>query len=286
VAVVLGLLVAASYGAADFSGGLAAKRLPALTAVVLSQACGLPLMTVLALVGGGEMGARVLALGAASGVAGGIGLACLYRGLASGQMSVVAPITGVGAALVPLAWGLVQGERPSGAAFAGVAIAVVAVALISHSADDVIESATDAETVANLRLLLVLAVTAGVAFGLVFVLLAETGDDAGFWPLTSARAASIVLLGAMTIASGRSLSPRGSHAGAALAAAGVLDITANALFLLGARRGLLSIVAVLSSLYPAATVLLARIVLRERLVRTQLAGLALASTGIVLIAAG
>jgi uncharacterized membrane protein len=284
MAVVLGLLVALSYGAADFFGGLSSKRAPVAAVVVLSQVTGLPLLAVLVVVAGGEVTARVLALGAAAGVAGGVGLVCLYRGLASGRMSVVAPITAVGAAIVPVLWGLAQGERPSRVALVGVVLAVVAVALISHTADEAVDG-TD-ETVVPVESFVLLAVVAGIGFGLVFALLSETGDDAGFWPLVGARVTSITLLGLGVLATRQVLHPGRGGTFVRIAAAGVLDMTANAIFLLATRRGLLALVAVVSSLYPATTVVLARLVLDERLVPVQLAGLGMATTGVVLIAAG
>jgi drug/metabolite transporter (DMT)-like permease len=286
VAVVLGLLVAAAYGSGDFFGGLSAKRAASATGVVvLSQAMGLPVLAVLLLVADGEPTARVVLLGAGAGAVGGVGLTCLYRGLAIGRMSVVAPITSVGAAVVPVAWGRLQGEHPSALQMVGVVLAIVAVGFISRTGDEVVDGTTAPEPDAR-RPYLALAVAAGIAFGLVFVLLAETGDDAGFWPLVGGRAASITLLVAVALATRQSLSPGGRSALGPMAAAGVLDLTANALYLLAARRGLLAVVAVLSSLYPASTVLLARLVLKERLLRLQVGGLGLAVAGIALIAGG
>ena len=130
------------------------------------------------------------------------------------------------------------------------------------------------------------AVVAGVGFGTVFVLLAETGGGVGFWPLVAGRSTSIVLLGGAALVGGQSLRLPSPGPHRTIAAAGVLDVAANALYLLAARRGLLAVVAVLSSLYPAGTVLLARVVLAERFTRLQIAGLVLAATGVVLIAAG
>ena len=285
MAVVLGLLVAATYGAADFFGGLSAKRSPLAAVVVLSQLTGLAVVVVLVPIGGGEPTAHNLLLGAAAGAFGGIGLVCLYRGLAVGRMSVVAPITAVGAAVVPVGWALVaRGERPSTPALVGVAMAVVAVAFISRSADEAVDG--DHRPLASAATMLTLATIAGLGFGAVFVLLAETSADAGFWPLVGARASSISMLALGAVATKRTLRPGRGGAGWLIAWAGALDMTANALFLLAARRGLLALVAVLSSLYPAATVVLARVVLHERLGRIQLAGLGLAGAGIMLIAAG
>lgn len=284
MAVLLGLLVAATYGAGDFFGGLSSKKASVSAVVVLSQAMGLPLLAVLVVVAGGDPSARALALGGAAGAVGGVGLTCLYRGLSIGRMSVVAPITAVGAAVVPVAWGLVQGERPGPAASVGVVLAIVAVGLISRTGDEVVDGTHDA--VSDPRAYLLLAVVAGVAFGTVFVLLAETGDDAGFWPLVAGRLSSITLLAIGGLVARQSFSPGSRAALAPIAAAGILDMAANALYLLAARRGLLALVAVLSSLYPASTVLLARLVLKERLIPVQVVGLALAGAGVLLIATG
>lgn len=286
MAVVLGLLVAAAYGSADFFGGLSSKRASASAVVVLSQAMGLPWLAVLVLVAGGEGTTRVFALGGAAGAVGGVGLLCLYRGLSIGRMSVVAPITAVGAAVVPVAWGLLQGERPGALALVGVVLAIVAVGLISRTGDEVVDGTHAPEPAEAARPYHLLAIVAGIAFGAVFVLLAETGDDAGFWPLVAGRLASITLLTIGGLLTRQSFAPGGRGALLPIAAAGVLDMTANALYLLAARRGLLALVAVLSSLYPASTVLLARLVLKERLLRIQIAGLGLAAAGVTLIASG
>ncbi|MEA3076338.1 MAG: hypothetical protein QOF60_1246 [Actinomycetota bacterium] len=286
MAVLLGLAVALSYGAADFFGGLSTKRASATAVVVRSQLLGLPIVAVLLPLTGGHPTARGLGLGAASGIAGGIGLWCLYRALAGGRMSVVAPITAVGAAVVPVAWGVFRGERPSATAMAGVAIAIVAVALVSRTPDQPPSLLTSLPDVADNSAMNTLAVVAGLAFGMVFVLLGETGPGVGFWPLVAARSTSIVMLGAVAVVARQSLRLPKPGPLPAIAAAGVLDVTANAVYLLATRRGLLALVAVISALYPAGTVLLARVVLHERLVALQVAGLVLAGAGVVLIAAG
>ncbi len=290
MAVLLGLLVATTYGAADFFGGLSAKRERVPVVVVFSQLCGLPVVAILVLTTAGELTARTLALGAAAGAVGGIGLSCLYRGLASGRMSVVAPITAVGAAIVPLLWGLLHGDRPGRQALGGVALAIVAIWLISRSADVPPSGSEGAEAAGELGSddgdapFLLLAVVAGISFGMVFVLLAETSDNSGFWPLVAGRSTSILLLAGTALVSGRRLRLPAIRSMTTMAPAGVLDMTANAIYLVASRRGLLAVVAVLSALYPASTVLLARTVLRERLTRVQLGGLMLAGVGIALIA--
>jgi drug/metabolite transporter (DMT)-like permease len=278
MAIILGIAVALTYGAADFLGGLATKRAPLAGVIVVSQLVGTPVMLLLLPFGGGHPTARALLFGALAGVAGGFGLACLYRGLAIGRMSVVAPITAIGAAVLPAAWGLASGERPSRLALAGVAIALTSVVLVSRVQGDETEAAGG-------RSSLVLAAVAGIGFGGVFIFLGRAGHDTGLWPLVGTRAASISMLAIGALALRQPLRPPRS-AMSLVVGAGALDMGANVLYLLASRRGLLSLVAVLSALYPATTVVLARFSLRERIGRLQLGGLALAGAGVVLIAAG
>jgi drug/metabolite transporter (DMT)-like permease len=282
VAVFLGLAVAASYGAADFFGGLASKRATSWSVVLLAQYVGLAFLTLLLLADrhASPTGAD-LVLGAAASSVGVIGVGLLYLGLARGPMGVVAPITAVGSAVVPVAWGLLSGERPAVLALAGVGLALVAVVLVARTTDE----ETVPATARIARSTLVVAVAAGLAFGMVFVLLSHTGDDSGFWPLLSGRLASTTALLVVLAVLRRPLVP-GGDTRPIVVLAGVFDVGANALFLLASREGLLSLVSVLSSLYPAITVVLARVVLHERLLRHQLAGLALALLGVALIASG
>jgi len=278
VAVLLGLLVAVTYGVGDFFGGLASKRNPPTAVVAISQAFGLVIMIGLVLIDRSAFDGRDFGAGALAGSIGLVGVILLYRGLANGTMSVVAPITAVGAGVLPLAWGLLTGDRPSALALVGVAAALVAVALVSTA--DAVEdrSATRSDDV-------VLALCAGAAFGMVFVLLGTTSEDSGMWPVLGARCASVTLVVGGILVARRPLRPAPGSL-PTIAGAGALDAGANALYLLASREGLLSLASVLSSLYPAATILLARVVLRERMNRTQLLGIALALTGVVLIAAG
>ena len=295
MAIVLGLLVALFYGSGDFCGGLAAKRTAAVTVVIGSFA--LSALLVGATIGvwslvGSPPPARSsdLWLGVGVGLVGPAAVALLYRGLAMGRMSVVAPITAVVAAIVPLVWALLDGERPSTLALAGVAIALVAIVLVA-GAPEHDDHPEDAAT-APLAAVVPPAVASGLGFGALFVLLGETGDDAGLWPLLTARPVAVVV----TVAAAALIGWRsGSMAGAIVparvawpmvAGAGVLDVTANGIYLAATRSGLLSIVAVLSSLCPAATVVLARVVLGERLHRVQVAGLVLAAAGIAAMASG
>jgi uncharacterized membrane protein len=279
MAVFLGLAVAASYGAADFCGGLASKRAAAWSVVLGAQYVGFAGIGLLLLVDRtAAPPAGDLLIGAAASCVGVVGVGLLYIGLARGPMGVVAPITGVGAAIVPVGWGLIRGERPGIAALFGVVVALVAVVLVSYA-----PGGEDDPDRAD-RLTLAAAVGAGLAFGVFFVLLSHTGDDSGFWPIFSGRFASTTALFVVLTVLARPRIPRGA-APVIIVLAGVFDVAANALFLLASREGLLSLVSVLAALYPAATVVLARVVLAERLHRHQLAGLAAALVGVALITA-
>lgn len=279
MAIVLSLLAALTYGAADFVGGFVSKRNDVLRVVLLSQIFGtVPLLLAFPLVNDGVFSSSVLTWGTLAGLAGGTGVALLYRGLARGRMSVVAPITSVEAAAVPVLFGLFTGERPSAVALLGVVIALLAVALISMTPEPTADAEGDGTGIPE-------AIGAGFAFAAFFILLDKTGDDTGMWPLLAMRGSSIALLAGGVIATRTSLRVTpGTLWG--IIVSGILDVAANIFYLLSTRHGLLSLVAVITSMYPAATVLLARIVLSERLVRMQMAGLGLAAAGVVLIATG
>lgn len=312
MAVVLGLLVAVAYGTGDFFGGLAAKRTAALSVMVGSFAISAVVLA--AVTAGWAIVATLpspttgdLVLSVAAGCVGPVALWFLYHGLATGRMSVVAPITAVVAAAVPFAWGLARGERPSTVAIGGVALALVAVGLISgapaHAAAPDGEGSRAAAgdgggqdhgrpALVSSRASVPGAVASGLGFGIIFVLFGSTSDDAGLWPILVARMVSVTATVVAVTAwsrtrraggAGTSLRPAGAWG--LVAVAGVFDLTANALYLAATRRGLLSIVAVLSSLYPASTVVLARVVLRERLHLVQFAGLLLAAVGVAAMAA-
>lgn len=269
----LAVIASIVYGAADFCGGLATKRAPLFAVVVLSQASGLVLVLLaLPLLPRWSPAPADFAWGAAAGIAGGLGVAWLYRALARGVMSVVAPVTAVCAVIVPLAAGIALGERPAPAAYAGVALAIAAIVLVSQSGGE--RAATAVPT----------AIASGVAIGVFLVLLARSGSSAGLWPLIVARAASIVFFIGIALAARRPLAP-GRAALPLIAGGGVLDMLANILYVIAVHGGMLSIVATLTSLYPASTIVLARIVLRERLRPLQQVGIGCAAVAIVLITA-
>ena len=279
MAVLLGVLVALSYGAGDFLGGMGTRAQAVTTVVAASQASALVLLAVGVPLEGAPLGWDDVGLGALAGGVGVVGILLLYQSLATGTMGVVAPVTAVGAAVVPLVVGLATGERPGVLALIGAFVALGAVALVAGGESDSPEHAK-----AGRGSPLLLAVGAGIAFGLVFVLLSATDEGSGFWPLLGGRTVSVTLVGLWLLRSRTPLLPRPGTRLVVLGS-GLLDVTANGLYLLAVREGLLSVVAVLSSLYPAATVVLARVVLGERLRPAQLAGLGLGLAGVTLIAA-
>ena len=275
----LAVVSSITYGAADFLGGLATKRgSTVFSVVVFSQSAGLVLVLFsLPFLPSSSPTAGDFAWGAAAGLAGGIGLALLYRGLATGTMSVVAPVTAVCAVVIPLIAGLALGERPSRPAAIGILLAIAAIVLISQAGHG--KDGTRATTG------IPVAVASGVAIGLFLVCLQRTGSSAGLWPLVAARCASVSFFTAAGWISREGLVPRRESVPIVIGG-GALDMTANVLYLFAVRQGPLSIVATLTSLYPASTILLARIVLRERLRLVQGIGVACAAAAIVLIVSG
>lgn len=278
MALALALGAALAYGAADFVGGAASKKAGAVRVVLISQIVGTGLTILMVpFLGGWPPDPAALAWGAASGVAGGAGVLLLYRGLAIGRMSVVAPITGVEAAGLPVLFALATGERPSVMALGGVVLGLIAVALVSTSPGEHNGQRAGAG--------LTEALGAGFAFGVFFICLDQAPDAAGMWPLLGARASSLALLAVVAaIARVGPRAPEGTFT--MMAAAGLLDVAANILYLLATQRGLLSLTAVITSMYPGGTVLLARLVLKERLVRLQLVGLGIAAAAVILIGLG
>jgi drug/metabolite transporter (DMT)-like permease len=282
VTVLLAIVAALSYGAADFLGGTATKRAgESLGIVAGSSLVGVGLLLLLVPVAPGA-GASVadVAWGAGAGLAGGLGVVLFYRALAAGVMSVVAPVTAVISAIVPVVAGLALGEHPGAVALGGVALAVVAVALLSREAP----GKAELRAVPTARVL-PLAFIAGLGFGGFFVLLDRTGDHSGLWPLVASRTTTFALTVVIAAVFGRSLRFPAAVRRSVLGT-GVLDMAANALFLVANREGLLALVAVIVSLYPASTIALAQFFLGERLARHQLVGVVIAAAAVVLIAAG
>jgi uncharacterized membrane protein len=276
----LALLAAVFYGATDFLGGITTRRATMIGAVLVTQGAGLAvLLLVTPLLPDAHLTRTDVIFGALGGITGSVGVGLLYLALAIGPMSVVAPVTAVCAAIVPLGVGLMLGERPDPWAALGVLLALIAVALLSQT-----ETAGDERDSAPARLGqgIRVALASGVAVGLFFVAVAQTTADAVMWPLAISRVVSLTMFLALAVATGRPAGvPRAAVAPAL--ACGALDMLANALYLVAVRQGQLGLVATLASLYPASTVLLARIVLGERLGAWQQLGVAGAVGAIVLI---
>lgn len=304
----LALGSAVLYGAADFLGGLASRRASTLVIVVVVQAAGLlPLLVLLPFLPGALSRPDVL-WGAAAGLAGSAGVGLLYRALAIGTMSIVAPTTAVCAVVLPVAIDAAGGERLAVGTWLGIGLALAAIVLVSQHdatsppafAPGVAESPGGSEAVLPSRPPdtwnvvasprapgalppgLALAFVSGVAIGLFFVALARTSPGAGLWPLLVSRSVSLVLFSAGVLARGQSMRLPRDVRRVALAC-GVLDMLANALYLVATRGGPLSVVVTLASLYPASTVVLARLVIGERLSRRQTAGVVCALVAVVLI---
>jgi drug/metabolite transporter (DMT)-like permease len=283
VVLALAALAAVLYGVSDYFGGRSARRIPAVTAALIGEAVLLAGALVLVALDDTPATWDALGWGVVAGVGGVGGVVLFYAALAHGSMSVAAPVTGVVSAVLPVAIGLVLGERPGGSALLGIAVALVAVALVG--------GAGGSGTVSGRQLLL--AVTAGAAFGSWFIALERAGDDTGWWPLLGSR-----LLGAPALVVAQVVLSRHRRerrlavvqpwrdrvAIAWSVSAAVVILSANVVYLVAVRQGLLSIVAVIVSLYPASTVLLAVVIDRERLRPSQIVGLVLAVLALSMVA--
>ena len=281
LAVFLGLLVAAGYGSGDFLGGRASSSSSTAGVLLVSQASAAVGAVIVALAFSAPISGHDLLLGLAAGTLNVIGLGLLYQGLSTGRMGVVAPVTAVVSAVFPVTWGLLEGERPSNVALAGVVGAIAAGALIGLANGGHGDPASARRAVA-------LAALAGLGLGGGFVLYAQTSGDSGNWPVLSARVAAVVVVSAGVVVLSRRGSveiPRGNARRLALGA-GALDVTATALLLLAVRHGLIVVVAPVAALAPAMTVVLAWALLKEHVARMQVAGLLVALPSLVLIAIG
>jgi drug/metabolite transporter (DMT)-like permease len=279
MAILLAALCAVNYGLADYCGGRASRSAASAIVTMLGQAISLVLVVGgVIMIGTPLASAHDMWWGAAGGAAGGLALCAFYSALSRGAMAVVAPTTAVVSAVLPVIVGLCMGERPSGLALFGIVIACVAVALVSGAIGGEHHQHTRPSTV-------VLAAAAGVGFGFIFIAFARTADDSGLWPLVAARAASLPVI---AIVVGATRPGRGALRSVIwlVVASGVLDMAANFFYLEASHRGLLSIVAVISSMYPVTTVCLAFGLDHERVNRTQAVGLAFAATALALVSLG
>lgn len=276
--IVLSLLAAAAYGLSDFIGGVLAKRITPWTVAFVGALSGAAAVALVALVDGGDPRRVDYAWSVLAGVGNGLGTAFLYRGLSSGRMGVVAPVSGVGAALLPVAVGLISGERPGALVWVGMVVALPAIWLVASEPGG--ERAPDAPGSG-----LADGVLAGLGFGTLFAALAQIPEESGFLPLAANQALAAVVIAVMASFLRASWVPREARAYLA-ATCGILGAAATGLFLLATQTGFLTVSAVITSLYPAFTVVLAFSVLREHVHRAQAIGLALCAAAVALVAGG
>jgi drug/metabolite transporter (DMT)-like permease len=292
MAILYALLAAAAYGVSDFIGGIASRRVAALHVLVISYPVGGLLMATMLPWYGGPISATTWSWSVAGGAAGLTGVALLYSALAQAPMNIVSPVTAVMSALVPVFGGVVRGERPHLLAWLGIVLGLVAVVLISRQPSDHPHGPVGARP-------LLMAVGAGVGFGAYFICLASADHDSGMWPVVISRVCSSLLVLPLVVGPfavsrlpplGRRAHSGGGAPGALTGAvvvlavvAGILDASANVAFLLASRHGLLSLSGVITALYPAGTVLLAVLILKEHTGKLQRAGLGLATAAVVLL---
>jgi drug/metabolite transporter (DMT)-like permease len=275
IAITCGLASALTWGAGDFSGGLASKRMSVLGVLALGQVCGLLLLISLALLWGESFPTtNVLLWSVVAGYCGVVGLIVFYHALSIGQMSLVAPLSAVLTAAVPTAVGLWLEGLPSPLTLWGFGLALVGVWILAGTGGRVGSSKG-----------LGLAILAGFSFGCVFVLLDQAGDDGVFWPLAIARTASLSLVLPLALVRRGFTGQLVPRTLVLAMVAGMLDVIGNVFFLVATQAGRLDIAAILSSMYPASTVLLAMFVLGERASRLQRLGIVVMLAAIGLIAA-
>ena len=274
--ILLGLAAALLFGSSDFTGGLASRRFGPLQVTVIGSAVGTVLAwATLGLLGGPGFSLRAVAWGLASGLADGAGTLVLYRGMARGQMSVVGPVSALGAAVVPVVAGVALGDRPSLLAVGGVLVAMPAIVLIAASGS-VRGKLADPKSLFD-------GLAAGLAFGISFIALAQAGRNAGLWPVACEQAATLLLTLAVTVKSREPLRSPVRVVGLPILA-GASAMAASLAYFYSTHFSMLAIAAVLTSLYPGVTVLLARTLLHERFGPAQRAGLGLAAVAIIAIA--
>lgn len=284
IAVLLALAGAAAFGVSDFMGGVLGRRSTVWPVAVLACVGSFLGTLVLAIMRPGDPTAADFGWGLLAGLGSGAGTAFLYRGLAGGRMGVVAPVSAVGATVIPVLFGVVGGERPSTLVWLGMLAALPGIWLVA-SQDPAAEDPAGVEAAARGPSGLLEGILAGIGFGVLFAALGQVPDSAGFWPVVTNQGTSVLAVVAACLLLGGDPRPRARSDWWGLVA-GLLAAAAVLCFLLATHRGLLSVSAVLTSLYPAVTVLLAATVLEERIHRIQAAGLAVCGVAVVLVALG
>ena len=295
--VFLGLAAAVLYGSGDFLGGMVSRRAHVLTVLTLVETAGVIAALAVAAFWPGSASLAGLAWGFSAGLVGGFGLIIFYAGLAAGPMSVVAPVSGLVAAVLPVGVALAEGERPGAGVYAGALLCLVAIVLASSAGDTAGDARADAgadagddrgpaRRPARLSRAIAYGTASGASFGLFFLLIRDAGESGAVWPVAAGRIGEL----AIVLAAAAVLRPglrRGLSGPVPLAAAGagVIDVVANLCYVAATRTGSFGLAVVLASLYPGVTVLWARVVLGERLRWIQRIGLGLAVIGILLVTA-
>jgi drug/metabolite transporter (DMT)-like permease len=275
-AITFGLLSAVSWGAGDFSGGVATRRSSVVAVVAISHSFGLLLILVLALLSREPMPpVGDLLLGSIGGISGVLGLAALYRALAGGHMGIAAPVSAVLTAALPVLFSLFTYGMPENSQIIGFIVALFSVVLISYAGGELALSGS-----------IGMAVLAGIGFGVFFIVLDQIQSDAVFWPLVAARATTATIMTVFALANRRAggVLPNRRILSVILVSS-VLDVGGNVFFLMATQAGRLDVASVVSSLYPASTVTLAWLLLKERLTRLQIVGVVGALLAIALISA-
>jgi drug/metabolite transporter (DMT)-like permease len=274
--VILSLLSALLYGVADFSGGSATRKNSVFSVMLLTQAAGALVALVAApLLGPNAPRPEDIAWGALAGMLGFVGVAALYRGLAEHTAAIVSPLSALVGAILPAAFGVLQGERPSGLALTGAALCIPSILLLAYEKGETKDRA-------KLRASFLYGLVAGAGFGGFFIAISRTSPGSGIWPLLGARTATLVAVAAIVAFGKKRFSVARADVPAALFA-GAADMAANVCFLLATRTGLLIIVTLITSLYPAPTVVLARVFQGQKISAPRATGIALALAGVALI---
>jgi uncharacterized membrane protein len=291
VVIVFALAAAVLYGSADFLGGAATRQSRALSVAILSVPAGAVVMLLAAVAAGGPVPTAGLGWAVAAGAFGAAGLLAFYTGLAVGPMSVVAPVSALVSTVLPVAVAVASGERLGARVYLGVAVCLMAIVLVSLEKGAWPARGGDGEASdRSLRQRAALrgfgyGVVCGTLFGIFYVCLRYAGTSGVFWPVAIARLGNcaVVLAAALLVRAKPAGRAAGGRVLAAAIVSGVLDSTANLFYVLATRAGLFGIAIVLTSLYPGMTVLLARVVLRERMHLVQRIGLLFAAAGVILV---
>jgi len=284
--VLLGLASAMLYGTGDFLGGVATRKAPVLVVLLLAEGASVIVALVAAAMSPGPARLAGLAWGIGAGVVGGLGLIIFYTGLAAGPMSVVSPVSGLAATVLPVAVAVADGERPGAAVYAGALVCLVAIVLASSATDGKPQQAEPRGLRGSGRAV-GYGIASGTSFGLFFILIRNAGESGELWPVAAGRVGELatVVIAMAVLRRGLRLQGTGGKLLLAAAGAGAIDVVANICYVAATRIGMFGLAVVLASLYPGVTVLLARVVLGERLRWVQRAGLGLAAIGIILVAA-